>query len=969
VSKESVADILAPGAPKPPVTKPLTVADGLDLPVAPAPVKYRAFDDAVATREAMQENILKSMQGRYPIENQRHRLALENAGWAGADKFSLKEQKQAIMRGESLDRRMEGDWVLYDKGTGSEIERRKTTIAHVPYLTNRGTFIYHGNEYTVGNQLRLKPGVYTRVKENGILEAHVNVRPGTGPSFRVYMEPDTGIFRLGLGQSELKLYPILKSMGVSDKDLEKYWGRELMMRNVEAEDPRATARAFHKLVGTLDEEPPEGLETENEAGSEKEAGLRSDSDAEIQEGLGRVEEVRTGSSEAAERKPTCADHDGSGADSVDGRGSSAWPASAVESDVNGIHRVKEAVAHGAREDSARIAHASRSDDGHGAAVSEGSAQREDLSGASSGGPVTADYDGAGSGSAAQGGLSKRAATEAGARLASKWVAPIFGAAAVPVGARISTYGYGLAGLASKVRPDITRTKEIAQKFEDRFGVDAIKDYEKFDPTGDSYKQWRMLRRSKFLEPYIQAGHIGLTSPVYKKTEGIDVVRRLRQMTGTWKNYQSRHYGAFTASPREAFKVLTTEGTEETKVKGLNDAMQKLLGDYDRLAEKHGPYDGLRRLYNEPWAKVDLSNPASVKKFVDVYGQDQLNDVKKKQALLFYASKAKLYAPKWYGALTSASTVAGHGMGLGGAALAGVGGYKALAGLARMLKRGEAVVPEIPPVISTPSAEDAAKVQEGSVVRDLVAGANPFSMKVDTMGVPFKPENRKEELKRVIPAVLGKGLVGAIVVPSMVRSGVELTRGLSRQGPYAKFPGRLQAGAAGALQGAVIPFLTLLRAFRGGRLLKNIEKGKALTSKQLKALTESLGEAPLRSSKATSRALPELKAGRTISPELALAARRELFEPNTTIILNALLGGGITGYAGYSSYKRGKRLREAFEQVYGKELPPEVAAVIMDPKKLKELARLRRDSIRAERHSAIIDRMQARHQARAEPKQE
>lgn len=527
----------------------------------------------------------------------------------------------------------------------------------------------------------------------------------------------------------------------------------------------------------------------------------------------------------------------------------------------------------------------------------------------------------------------------------------------------------MAGLASKVRPEINRTKEIAKDFEDKFGVNAIKDYEKFEPTGDSYKQWRMLRRSKFLEPYIQAGHVGLTSPVYGKTEGIDVVRRLRQLTGTWKNYQSRHYGAFTASPREAFKVLTTEGTEETKVKGLNEAMRKLLGDYDRLAERHGPYEGLRRLYNEPWAKVDLSNPTSVKKFVDVYGQDQLDDVKKKQALLFYASKSKLYAPNWYGALTSASTIAGHGMGLGGAALTGVGGYKALAGLARMLKRGEAVAPEVPPVVPTPSAEDVAKTQAGNVVQDLVAGANPFSMKVDVMGVPFKPESRKEELRRVLPAVLGKGLVGAIVVPSMVRSGVELTRGLARQGPYAQFPSRLQAGAAGVLQGAAIPLLTLLRAFRGGHLLKRIEKGRPLTSAQLQSLAKNLGEAPLRSSKATSRAIPELQAGKTISPELARETRSELFEPNTTIILNALLGGGITGYAGYGAYKRGKQLREAFEQVYGKELPPEVAAVIMDPKKLKELSRLRHASIMAERNSAIVDRMQARHKARAQSRQE
>ena len=115
-------------------------------------------------------------------------------------------------------------------------------------LTNRGTYVLGGSEFSVANQLRLKPGMYARVKDSGELEAHVNVKPGTGPSFRVMMEPQTGLFRLNVGQSSLKLYPILRSMGVTDKEIEKHWGPELLAKNMEAADPRAVARAFSKLV-------------------------------------------------------------------------------------------------------------------------------------------------------------------------------------------------------------------------------------------------------------------------------------------------------------------------------------------------------------------------------------------------------------------------------------------------------------------------------------------------------------------------------------------------------------------------------------------------------------------------------------------------------------------------------------------------------------------------------------------------
>lgn len=534
---------------------------------------------------------------------------------------------------------------------------------------------------------------------------------------------------------------------------------------------------------------------------------------------------------------------------------------------------------------------------------------------------------------------KQAASSAGIQAASKWVAPVFGAAAVPAGVRTSLYGYGLAGAAGDVRSDIRKTKNIAKKFSKEFGEEAVRDYDKFDPQGDTYKQWRRLRKLKFLEPYIRSGHEGLTSAVTPATEGVDIVRTLRRLTGGWKDYAIRHYDAFSQSPRAALKVLATEGVEETKDRGLKRALGDLLNDYDVLAKKHGPYHGLRRLYNEPWAKVSLSNPRSIKVFVDRYGNDALDEARKKQALLFYASKSKLYAPAWYGALTSGSSALGHGLGLGGAAVAGYGGYKGVSALARMLaKRGQAEQPV-----------EAPEPNEGlGPVSAVLAGANPFSSKVDVMGVPFKPETRKEELKQVLPAILGKGLVGAVVVPSMVRSGVEAVRGLAKQGPYAKVPGRLRAGAAGALFGSVIPLATLTRAFRTGRVLKSMERGAQLPTVKLKTLAKQLGEAPLRSSVATQQVIKNISKGLPIPPEMARKARREMFEPNTTVILNALLGGGITGYAGYASYARGKRLREAFEQVYGKELPPELAAVIMNPEKLRRLSKMRHETIRSER---------------------
>jgi DNA-directed RNA polymerase beta subunit len=237
------------------------------LPLQPvAPITHRAFGDNKTMRESIFNNVLDTLSKAYPIENTRYRLELKNVGLDSKDSFSLAEQKKAILQGKSLERKITGEWQLFDKTTNQLVDKKAATIAHVPYATDRGTFIYRGNEYTVANQMRLRPGVFTRVKDNGTLEAHVNVKSGTGPSFRVYMEPQTGIFRLKVGQSTLKMYPILRAMGVQDRDMRNYWGNELLQQNIAADDPGAVSRAFISLVNRRDLQ--EDVQSEQKANSE-----------------------------------------------------------------------------------------------------------------------------------------------------------------------------------------------------------------------------------------------------------------------------------------------------------------------------------------------------------------------------------------------------------------------------------------------------------------------------------------------------------------------------------------------------------------------------------------------------------------------------------------------------------------------------------------------------------------------------
>lgn len=210
---------------------------------------FREFDDVDTLRTQIYERVFDAIQKRYPIENERYRLEVNGLKWDTETNPTLKDQKAAIMNRTSLARQLQGEWRLVDKATGAVIDKKRGTLAHVPHLTQRGTYIYNGVEYTVGNQLRLRPGVYTRRKETGELEAHFNTMPGSGKAFRVHMEPATGMFKMQVGQANIPLYPVLRSLGLQDKDLETAWGKDLLNANRSEQDDKSIGKVYQRLVG------------------------------------------------------------------------------------------------------------------------------------------------------------------------------------------------------------------------------------------------------------------------------------------------------------------------------------------------------------------------------------------------------------------------------------------------------------------------------------------------------------------------------------------------------------------------------------------------------------------------------------------------------------------------------------------------------------------------------------------------
>lgn len=141
-----------------------------------------------------------------------------------------------------------GELIVKDK-EGKVIERGKKKLLTLPRLTDRNTMIYNGSEYAVMNQMRLRPGVYTTIGNDGIARSQFNVSKGVG--YDIWQDPINGFFYMQFGQSSIPLYPVLKESGLTDEAISKSWGKDLFKINKDISQKKydgAVLKAYNKLT-------------------------------------------------------------------------------------------------------------------------------------------------------------------------------------------------------------------------------------------------------------------------------------------------------------------------------------------------------------------------------------------------------------------------------------------------------------------------------------------------------------------------------------------------------------------------------------------------------------------------------------------------------------------------------------------------------------------------------------------------
>lgn len=191
--------------------------------------------DIVVQNNKIRGAIESSIMEMFPIKGKTQTLQLDgiHLDLSKVDELDLPSQKEAKLRGRPWTTPLYGTFSLIDNATNKVVDKIKDKkIGNIPLLTNRFSVILKkGAEYQTINQLRLKPGIYTRMQANGEFESRFNLEKGF--NFRLYLDPDKGVFYLNLGNQNYKLYLILHALGVSDPELKKAWGSKIYELNIQ----------------------------------------------------------------------------------------------------------------------------------------------------------------------------------------------------------------------------------------------------------------------------------------------------------------------------------------------------------------------------------------------------------------------------------------------------------------------------------------------------------------------------------------------------------------------------------------------------------------------------------------------------------------------------------------------------------------------------------------------------------------
>jgi DNA-directed RNA polymerase subunit beta' len=204
---------------------------------------------------SLKDRVKVAISQQFPYEGQKHRLELvdieirDDARTSSAPNHidNIQSQYDAKTRGRTWAVPIRASLRLVDIETGKELDSGTITLARLPKITRRYTYIVDGHERQHDSVFRLKSRPYHLIADNGAIRAYWNLAKGHG--FDLNIDPNSGVMKMKLGTSNIPLYRVLQSMGVSDEQMRNAWGSEVMATNQKRSKPQDILKVHKVLAG------------------------------------------------------------------------------------------------------------------------------------------------------------------------------------------------------------------------------------------------------------------------------------------------------------------------------------------------------------------------------------------------------------------------------------------------------------------------------------------------------------------------------------------------------------------------------------------------------------------------------------------------------------------------------------------------------------------------------------------------
>lgn len=183
--------------------------------------------------QSIKTKVIQGINDIFPIEGKTGRIECVHVEIPDKKPATIEAQKANLLGTSSLETPVYATLRLI---RGMKSEETRVKILDLPMLTSRGTFIVQGKDYSVFNQVRLLPGVYTRrVVDSDEVYSDFNLGKGLG--FEIHMD-NTGLFfirfdksALSTSSTKIPLYPLLLALGADEAKIRGYWSEDILKVN------------------------------------------------------------------------------------------------------------------------------------------------------------------------------------------------------------------------------------------------------------------------------------------------------------------------------------------------------------------------------------------------------------------------------------------------------------------------------------------------------------------------------------------------------------------------------------------------------------------------------------------------------------------------------------------------------------------------------------------------------------------